>query len=143
MRIFNHRIESFFLIHHKLLVGKTVIALLIFKRFFLFLLSAPPPEISEEVKAILEDAKPKYVNGRCIKKIKARKLARLRKEHIAKGYYWPEKPMRDRRNEYIVLRTKREKRKEERYSDTQNFTLFMNITALFILKPKISLDIKM
>jgi len=37
------------------------------------------------------------VDGKWIKPLyNARKLAKLRNEYIAKGYYWPQKPMADR-----------------------------------------------
>ena len=37
------------------------------------------------------------MDGKWIKPLyNARKLAKLRNEYIAKGYYWPQKPMADR-----------------------------------------------
>ena len=47
-------------------------------------------------------------------KISARRLADLRKQYIAQGYYWPEKPMVDRGLDRMPKGHKYEKRKEER-----------------------------
>ncbi len=81
----------------------------------LFVFSEPPPRVSAPVARILENSKAKLVNGKLIKpKYNARKLARLRKQYISEGYYWPEKPMRDRTLDKAPAGTKREKEREER-----------------------------
>lgn len=61
-------------------------------------------------------SKPTFVNGRYVKaKINARKLANLRKKYIADGYFWPEKPLRDKSLDFTNRGSKKEKAKEERY----------------------------
>ena len=61
--------------------------------FFLLTLSSVHPEVAD----ILRNSRGRLVDGKWIKPLyNARKLAKLRNEYIAKGYYWPQKPMADR-----------------------------------------------
>jgi hypothetical protein len=78
------------------------------------MLSAQPC-VSEEVARLLEMSKPTFVNGRYVKaKLSARRLAMVRKQYIANGYFWPEKPLRDRSLDMTSKVSKKEKAKEER-----------------------------
>lgn len=53
--------------------------------------------VHPEVAEILKNSRGRLVDGKWIKPLyNARKLAKLRNEYIAKGYYWPQKPMADR-----------------------------------------------
>ena len=73
------------------------------------------PPVHPEVAEILRKSKPQKVGDEWHKpKISARRLADLRKQYIAKGYYWPEKPMVDRGLDRMPKGHKYEKRKEER-----------------------------
>lgn len=73
------------------------------------------PCVSEEVAKLLEMSKPTFVNGRYVKaKLSARRLAEKRKQYIAAGYYWPEKPLRDRSLDMMSKGTKQEKKREAR-----------------------------
>ena len=64
---------------------------------------------------ILRKSKPQKVGDNWHKtKISARRLAVLRKQYIAQGYYWPENPMVDRGLDRVPKGHKDEKRKEER-----------------------------
>ena len=73
------------------------------------------PPVHPEVAEILRKSKPQKVGDKWHKpKISARRLADLRKQCIAKGYYWPEKPMVDRGLDRMPKGHKYEKRKEER-----------------------------
>ena len=75
----------------------------------------PPRRVSAPVARILENSKARVVDGVLIKpKYNARKFAMLRKRYISEGYYWPEKPMRDRTLDKAPTGTLREKRREER-----------------------------
>ena len=56
------------------------------------------------------------MDGKWIKPLyNARKLAKLRNEYIAKGYYWPQKPMADRGLDRTPKGHKRVMLQEERY----------------------------
>ena len=73
------------------------------------------PLVHPEVAEILGKSKPQKVGDKWHKpKISARRLADLRKQYIAKGYYWPEKPMVDRGLDRMPKGHKYERRKEER-----------------------------
>eukprot|EP00794_Sanderia_malayensis_P020546 gene20546-22567_t len=78
-------------------------------------LEEPPPKVSAPVARILENSRPKIVNGVFFKpRYNGRQLAKLRKQYISEGYYWPEKPMRDRTLDRTPAGTKREREREER-----------------------------
>lgn len=63
-------------------------------------------------------SKPTFVNGCYVKaKLSARRLAEKRKQYIAAGFYWPEKPLRDRSLDMISKGTKREREKVARCVD--------------------------
>ena len=73
------------------------------------------PPVHPKVAEILQKSKPQKAGDKWHKpKISARRLADLRKQYIAKGYYWPEKPMVDRGLDRMPKGHKYEKRKEER-----------------------------
>ena len=79
--------------------------------FNLFLILTVHPEVAE----ILRKSKGQLVDGKWHKPLyNARTLAALRNEYIAKGFYWPERPMRDRGLDRTPKGHKREIRKEER-----------------------------
>ena len=81
-----------------------------------YFLVEPPPRVSAPVRRILENSKVRIVDGKRIRaKYNARKVAQLRKKYIAAGYYWPEKPMRNRNLDRTPAGGIREKRKAERY----------------------------
>ena len=87
--------------------------IMIFKGNLLF--SEPPPRVSAPVRRILENSKVRRVDGQVIKpKYNARQFAQLRKKYITAGYYWPDKPMRDRNLDRAPAGGIREKRREER-----------------------------
>ena len=70
-------------------LGKLVLMFIV----LLTLKSSVHPEVAE----ILRNSRGRLVDGKWIKPLyNARKLAKLRNEYIAKGYYWPQKPMADR-----------------------------------------------
>ena len=80
--------------------------------FNLFLILTVHPEVAE----ILRKSKGRLVDGKWHKPLyNARALAALRNEYIAKGFYWPERPMRDRGLDRTPKGHKRAIRKEERW----------------------------
>ncbi|XP_028414319.1 uncharacterized protein LOC114537485 isoform X2 [Dendronephthya gigantea] len=71
--------------------------------------------VSDEVAKWLELSKPTFVNGRYVKaKLSARRLAKIRKQYVSDGYYWPTKPLRDRSLDMVPKYSKKEKAREER-----------------------------
>lgn len=71
--------------------------------------------VHPEVAEILRNSKGRLIDGKWHKPLyNARGLAALRNEYIAKGIYWPEKPMRDRGLDRTPKGHKRAIRKEER-----------------------------
>ena len=89
----------------------------------------PPPTVSAPVRRILENSKSRYVDGQLVRpKYNARKVARLRKQYIAEGYYWPDKPMRDRNLDNAPAGKMRHKRREERYE------VILLLKSLFLLQ---------
>lgn len=71
--------------------------------------------VHPEVAEILRNSKGQVIDGKWHKPLyNARALAKLRNEYIAKGYYWPRKPMRDRGLDRTPKGHKRAIRKEER-----------------------------
>lgn len=71
--------------------------------------------VHPEVAEILRKSKGQLVDGKWHKPLyNARALAALRNEYIAKGFYWPERPMRDRGLDRTPKGHKRAIRKEER-----------------------------
>ena len=59
-------------------------------------------------------SKPTFINGRYVKaKLSARRLAAKRKQLIAAGHYWPEKPMRDRSLDMTSRKTAKKERERE------------------------------
>eukprot|EP00795_Rhopilema_esculentum_P002677 gene2677-885_t len=89
-------------------------------------LEEPPPRVSAPVRRILENSKVRRVDGQVIKpKYNARKFAQLRKKYIAAGYYWPDKPMRDRNLDRAPAGGIREKRREERKKKIEEAMLNM------------------
>ena len=73
-----------------------------------------------EVADILLRSKPEFVRGNWRKpKISARRLADLRTQYVAKGFYWPEKPMVDRGLDRTPKGHKFQRLKEERYDCLQ------------------------
>ncbi|KAL9954789.1 hypothetical protein ACROYT_G042366 [Oculina patagonica] len=77
--------------------------------------------VHPEVAEILRNSRGQVVDGKWHKPLyNARKLAKLRNEYIAKGYYWPEKPMADRGldrtpkgHKRVMLQEERRKKIEE------------------------------
>ena len=64
---------------------------------------------------ILEHTKPTYTGHSWRSpRLSGRKLAEVRKTMIANGYYWPEKPLRDRGTCTPPKLHKHERTKEER-----------------------------
>ena len=66
------------------------------------------------------------MDGKWIKPLyNARKLAKLRNEYIAKGYYWPQKPMADRGLDRTPKGHKRVMLQEERYEIMSTVSLIL------------------
>lgn len=77
-------------------------------------------EVHPEVAEILQKSKPQKMGRTWHKpKISARRLAMLRKQYIAQGYYWPDKPMVDRGLDRLPKGHKYEKQKEERLAQIE------------------------
>lgn len=77
-------------------------------------------EVHPEVQEILLKSKPQKVGRNWHKpKISARQLAVLRRQCIAQGYYWPDKPMVDRGLDRLPKGHKYEKRKQERLAQIE------------------------
>ena len=74
------------------------------------------PQLADAVKKILALAKPVYLDGQWKKpKISGRKLACLRGQYVAAGYYFPQKPLRDRSRDLPPKGHKWQRQKEGRY----------------------------
>lgn len=75
--------------------------------------------VSDEVARWLEMSKPTFVNGRYVKaKLSARRLAKIRKQYVSGGYYWPTKPLRERSLDMTPKHSRKEKGREERYDQS-------------------------
>ncbi|XP_062503077.1 uncharacterized protein LOC134180029 [Corticium candelabrum] len=75
------------------------------------------PKLADAVKKIIDLSKPLYIDGQWKKpRISGRKYARLRKQFVSSGYYWPEKPLRDRSKDVPSKGHKWEREREERLS---------------------------
>ena len=73
------------------------------------------PKLADAVKKIIDLSKPLYIDGQWKKpRISGRKYARLRKQFVSSGYYWPEKPLRDRSKDVPSKGHKWEREREER-----------------------------
>ncbi|KAJ7357424.1 hypothetical protein OS493_024936 [Desmophyllum pertusum] len=71
--------------------------------------------VHPEVAEILRNSRGQMVDGKWQKPMfNARAVAKLRNEYIANGYYWPEKPMRDRGLDRTPKGHKRKMEQEER-----------------------------
>ena len=83
---------------------------------FLFVIHLePPPPVSDEVRELLEQSRPKYIGPKWIRPKIAPWKFRLKKiELIAAGHYFPEKPMRDRMLDPMPKVQRRVIKKEER-----------------------------
>lgn len=72
-------------------------------------------KLPEVVLKLQQLAKPTFVNRRWRKPaLSARRLADTRKSLVAKGVYWPPKPLTDRGNDKPFKLIKHEREKEKR-----------------------------
>ena len=75
----------------------------------------PPPRVCDEVKELLQASRPRYEGFRYIPgKIKQWQFRMKKREMTAQGYYFPEKPMRDRMLDPMPKLQEHVLKKEER-----------------------------
>ena len=74
-------------------------------------------QIPEIVLKLQQLAKPTFVNNRWRKAaISGRKIAGMRKALVARGVYWPPKPLRDRSTDKPLKLIKHERTRAERFN---------------------------